>query len=313
MLSSNYISVNRIFAKLRRDYGLDNINESDVIEWAAEALEAIGAITLYEQSVAFIEVKNFQCSLPFGLHSIHQIARNNCWQGDPCDVCKTVVEEIPQEESCNKPVPLDCNGQPLTEYEVAYYRPYFDLRLEHFWWSNSKTRQGCFTPVRPTNHSFFSGLICQEEGQEVYTNCSDEYTVVANSNLRFSFQEGQIALSYYKQQLDEEGYPMIPDEYSYTTAITKYIILKLSEREFYNNREGSGARVQKAEADWHWYCKQAANAAMIPKLDEWQNILNQRNRMIPKLNRYFGFFGNLSKIEGRKYNDPDSRNKPYFR
>jgi hypothetical protein len=88
--------------------------------------------------------------------------------------------------------------------------------------------------------------------------------------------------------------------------------MKLMEREFYANRDGSVGKLQKAEQDWQWYCKQARNRAMMPKgVDQWQNILEQRNYMLPRINRYYGFFGKMSRPESRKFNDPDFRN--YFR
>ena len=44
----NYISVDRVLAKLYRELGVEDLNEIDTIEQIGEALEAIGAITLYE-------------------------------------------------------------------------------------------------------------------------------------------------------------------------------------------------------------------------------------------------------------------------
>jgi hypothetical protein len=86
----------------------------------------------------------------------------------------------------------------------------------------------------------------------------------------------------------------------------------MMEREFYSNRDGSATKLQKAEQDWHWYCKQARNRAMMPKgVDQWQNIMEQRQYMLPRNTRYYGFFGKMSRPESRKFDDPDFRN--YFR
>ena len=45
--SLQYTTLDRILSKLYRDLGLEEISETDVVEWAGEALEAIGAVTLY--------------------------------------------------------------------------------------------------------------------------------------------------------------------------------------------------------------------------------------------------------------------------
>lgn len=323
-----YTSIDRIISKVIRDLGVDNVNEGDLVEWTAEALEAIGAVTMYEEAVAFIEVKNHQCELPVGLHSIIQVARNYCFSdyGREDPFCpQKVVESVEERhinpcsceakncENCSRIdyVLLDCEGKPITGYDVAYYRPYFDLQYEYNLWCSNNFYRGCYTPVRLTNHTFFNTIVCEERNM-VYCNyhdAQDEYTVIQGKLLRFSFQDGSIALSYLRQVVDEEtGYPMIPDHFSYTTAITKYITLRIMEREFYANREGAAQRMQKAESDWHWYCKQAGNHAMMPKgIDQWQNIMEQRQYMLPRTRNYYSFFGKMSRPEQRKWNDPDGR------
>lgn len=344
MKQVKYTSIDRIFAKLIRDLGLETVNEGDIIEWTGEALEAIGAVTLYEEAVAFIEVKNHQANIPSGLHSIIQIAKNHCCSG-PKDsiedlVCpQKVIENIDPVDEPRKINPcncdnqytcdcngtkvdytlLDCNGQPINAYDIAYYRPYFDLQYEYNLWRGSRYYGSCYSPVRLSNNTFFNSIVCREQEDNyynthnIYNTHRDEYTIIKGEILRFSFKEGSIALSYLRQVVDKEtGYPMIPDSYSYTTAITKYITMKVMEREFYAGREGSAGRLQKAEADWQWYCKQAGNRAMMPEgIDDYQDILEQRNYIVPNLRHYYSFFGKLNTPENRSWNDPDRRN--YFR
>lgn len=318
-----YTSIDRIFSKLQRDLGVEEINEGDVIEWSGEALEAIDAHTLYEESVCFIEVINHQCILPAGLHAIIQVARNNMWDGQitgtssvlcPQAIIDANTTDTSEEKGPTIPVQIDCKGMPINDYDLAYYRPFFDLQYEYFEWCNSNYYHNNYTPVRLADHSFFDSVVCQENDDNVnglYSNTEDEYTVINEGKaLRFSFKEGSVAISYTRQQIDSTtGYPLIPDQFSYVTAVTKYSTLRIMERFWYMGREGYGDKVRKAEADWQWYCKQAGNRAMMPNgVDQLQNILDQRNYLLPRLHRYYGFFGNLGRMEKRKYNDPDSRN-----
>ena len=80
MKDFRYVSIYRILDKLRRDLRMDELSVSDVIEWSAEALEAIGAVTQYEDAIAFIEIKNYTCCIPNGTYQIKQVARNNCFK-----------------------------------------------------------------------------------------------------------------------------------------------------------------------------------------------------------------------------------------
>lgn len=297
-----YVSADRIISKIYRDLGIEEISETDMIEWTGEALEGIGAITLYEEAVAFVEVENHTADLPCGLHSIMQVARNNFWSKDNKSLCPANIitdcetEDIKPGCGCApgcKPVPLDCKGSPLTDYEVAYYRPYFDLQYEYWGWMGSNYYRTQYTPVRLSNNSFF-GTVVYPEDQKLYHSAVDEYTL-SGGKLTFSFKEGSVAIAYNRQVVDQEtGYPMIPDDYSVITAITMYIIMKYMARMWYMGREGYSDKFQKAEQDWQFYCKQAGNTLlMIYGEDEHQQQLDGRKQMIPDHNKYYRNFGNL--------------------
>lgn len=314
-----YTTLDRVIAKLYRDLGLDEISETDVIEWSGEALEGIGTVTLYEEAVAFIEVKNHQAILPNGLHSIIQLARNNQWVKGvtgvcpkdiitPCPIDIEVPTEVPTDD-CLSPVVLDCHGTPITDYELAYYRPYFDLQYEYNGWNGHSNNVEHFSPIRLANHTFFQTIVCPEDKQVYTGSCIDEYTIQGDV-LKFSFQEGQVALAYHRQKVDPEtGYPMVPDDYSVITAITMYITMKYMGRLYYNGREGYADKFQKAESDWQWYCKQASNNSMIPHgLDQYQNLLEGRHRMIPNHNSYYGFFGKMGRKDSTRWKDSDGKN-----
>jgi hypothetical protein len=313
-------SLDVVFVRLRR-LGFSDTHEKDVVEWSGEALEAIGVITQYEEAVCFMEVKNFQATMPIGSNSIIQLARNNCFCGtNESAVCaKDILAQcVPQainkeafDFSTGVPVPIDCFGEPIDEYSLAYYRPFFDLQYEYSPWKTSSIYKNCFSPIRLTNHTFFDTLVCREEDEErIYHETIDEYNIYGGDTLRFSFKSGQVALAYTRVALDKEtGYPLIPDNISYITAIVYYIIWKLMEKEYYRGTLGSEGRMLTAEKQWIHYCNQAGNKSlMIEGIDEHQNFLDQRSYVLPRVNRYHGFFGKLGTPENRKYNDPDSKN-----
>jgi len=303
-----YVSVDRIISKLYRDLGIEEMSETDIIEQIGEALEGIGAITLYEEALAFAEVKDHHADIPCGLHDIIQIARNNFWSKKNETLCPAeIICDAPVEEICEETEPvcgcvsLDCYGNPIPQEEIAVYRPYFDLQYEYSGWMGSRTYIQQYTPVRLSNHTFFNSLVCKEDNR-LYTGVQDEYTIVADK-LRFSFKEGSIAIAYHRQVLDPEtGYPMIPDDYSVITAITMYITMKYMARLWYMGREGYGDKYQKAEQDWHWYCKQAGNNMMITYGDdEFQRQLDASKQMIPNSRKYYGYFGRLGVPESNAW------------
>lgn len=296
-----YTTVDRIFTKLIRE-GTSTFSEDDVIEWIGEALEFIGAAPYYEEAVAFVEVKNHQCDVPKGLHAIVQIAKDNRWREDPYCPAKAIIASK-TETQISIPVVLDCNGQPLSEYDLAYYRPYFDLKAETLGWCFSDGFRRRFTPIRLSTSSLFGKLVCETNEKLHAVDCKDSYQVIQRKTLRFSFERGGVLIAYTRQVRDvNTGYPLIPDNISYTTAIVRYLDYMIARRDYKNNREGAKGQLDTFERDWQWYCKQATNVDLMPNgIDEHQNLLDQRSYLLPR-KPYYGFFGNLNTPENRVWN-----------
>ena len=300
---------------------MDNFSESDVIEWTGEALEAIDAVTMLEECVEFSEVKNHMVELPKFTNSIVMIAEHN---GDyinttPLNIIESLEEnsktcEHKTDCSCEnvtqKYIPVDHTGYPIFDGDVYEWQPNINVQAEYINWSTCDVYKDKWTPVRLANHAFFNSIVCQEpDSDKLYQNSRSEYTIIGGKGIRFSFQTGYVAISYLRQKLDENNYPMIPDHYAYTTAITKYVTMKLMERLWYSGREGYERKVAKAEQDWQWYCKQAGNRGIMPNgIDQFQNMLDQSQYLLPRMFRYNQFFKDMSRPESRKYNDPDGRN-----
>ena len=160
-----YTSIETIFSKFQRDLRGTDISEADLVEWTAEALGFMKVVELQEEALAFIEVENYQAEIPYGFQGVIQIARNNDWTPYdkentgtcPCDI----LEETPQEEQVTPPVFVDCQGNIIGDAEIAYYRPYFDLRYEYAMWAGSGYYKEKFTPVRLANHTFLGTLVAE--------------------------------------------------------------------------------------------------------------------------------------------------------
>jgi hypothetical protein len=133
----------------------------------------------------------------------------------------------------------------------------------------------------------------------------DEYTIVGD-RLRFSFKDGFVAIPYVRQKIDSTtGFPMVPDNIYARSAINYYVIWKMKERECWSHREGSCQLAEKAEKKWEDYIKKFKNHAKMPKgVDQHQNLMEQSRYMLPRLKRYYGFFGKLGTKENRPFNQP---------
>ena len=310
---TQYTSMETIFSKFYRDLRGTDISESDLVEWTAEALGFMKIAEIQEEALAFIEVKDYVAEIPCGFQAVIQIARNNRWNSfdkENTGTCPSNFEEYISEDTTvvnpldynplSPNVFVDCQGSIIGDHEVAYYRPYFDLQYEYYGWTNSNLYKDRFTPVRLANHSFMGNLVARESNRDIYTNVEDEYTIAGgfpNIHIRTSFKEGEIALAYLRSVTDlETGYPVIPDEIEFITAITYYIKWKMAERLRWSGREGFNLEAQDAEQKGMKYMRMALNKMKMPNgIDQHQNMLEQTFYLIPNHRKYYGFFGKIDR------------------
>ncbi len=312
MSKLKYITIDRIFSRLNRDLKGTELNESDVIEWIGEALEFLEVPQILEEDVRFLQVKDYHADMPDNLHLLTQIARNTTYSEniETLEKCPTEIVvpdsagetdydgtlgDAPVEETLDADCTLDC--ETLNQ---------LDLDWTYTIWTSSEYYLRNYTPVRLATGTFFNSLVCKEKDESLYATCEDEYTIIGTTEkkLRFNFIEGQVAVAYLKNSVDKEtGYPLIPDNISYVTAITYYIKWKIAEMYEWSGREGWAGKAEKAEAKWLKYVRQAKNYMKMPKtLDEFQNLLEQTHYLIPDHKKYYGFFGNLGKNKTRNFN-----------
>ncbi len=299
MENLEYTTIDRVLSKLYRDLKEEDLNESDVIEWAGEALSFMKVPGLSEQMVSFLEVKDFEVSIPTGLQMILQIARDNEWS-------KSIKTEYQPVEDKEEMPPYEVgNFWKYAEKEYHWnHRPStlrFNLRLAESIWANSSVYKNRFSAVRLANHTFFNSIVCKNKYdiEPCYQNC-DEYTIVgtAEKKLRFSFKEGLVAVAYLRTALDAEtGYPMIPDNIDCISAITYYIKWKIAEQRSWQGREGYINLGDRAEQRWIKHLKQFKNHMKMPKsIDDYQDLLEQSYHIVPDHKKYFRFFGNMGEL-----------------
>ena len=69
-----FCSLKEVIARVYRDLDLkDTSRVFDFIEWCADAIERIGAITQYESTVEKLTISNYRVALPCNFHQLNQI------------------------------------------------------------------------------------------------------------------------------------------------------------------------------------------------------------------------------------------------
>lgn len=112
--------------------------------------------------------------------------------------------------------------------------------------------------------------------------------------LKTSFKTGTVYISYNAFPLDEDGFPLIPDNAMFKEACFWYIAMQLCLPDWFS---GKSSRYEEARDKWNFYCKAAAAAANSPDITRLENIKNQWVRLLPNINRGSSFFIDLNKQE----------------
>jgi len=278
-----YTNIERILSKFKRELKTASLDEGDAIEWIGEAMEFLTVAKTLENLMEYKEVVNYHCDIPDNTVSILQIAKDKDYVDTQINYCQDEAEtedttSTGENPYCSGdthpanlagyPVPLDCQGNFLMDVDVSYFRPFTDLEYWYDIGGLGIDKSSRFTPVRLTNKMFFSEPVIDT----MYRDTPYEYSIIERKKLRFNFKDGWVLVAFKSLPLDERGYPLIPDNISYITAITYYIKWRIAEYHFWNGREHFSTIVEKMDKQWRYYAGQAKNSEKMPTVDELENI-----------------------------------------
>ena len=290
-----------IIRKLFRDLNPSGDNWiDDAIEWVGEALEHIGASSQLEKNVCVVSIKNFKGTLPSNLAYINQVAVNSASSpaiASELDVLLSQISDL-NYLIANDPS-INLTNQ-LRDFNVRA------AILENIYMS---TTQGLIA-LNYCTTNFPEAADCPSCSQEFIVG--NECYYVEGGRIKTSFANGLVCLSYMSFPVDDDGYPLIPDDISFKEALFWYVYKKLLLGNTSINTP-NGIDYVFAETQWKYYCTQARNAANYPDIDRYESFLDQWVRLIPNINRHDELFGTLNVRENLyrgKYNRTNIESLP---
>ena len=110
-----------------------------------------------------------------------------------------------------------------------------------------------------------------------------------------------IEIAYRAIKVDNEGYPMIPDNGTYAEALEAYIKLKVYTVLFEQNKVNN-AVLQNAQQEYCWAVGAAQTELVMPSIDEMQSITNLWNQLLVRTSEHqTGFKTEGTKEKWRKH------------
>ncbi len=148
-------------------------------------------------------------------------------------------------------------------------------------------------PLSYGSSTFPEGIHCEDCVNSI-SNAKDSY-IIDCDYIKTSFPTGQICLTYKAFPVDDECYPLVPDDISYKEAMFWYIFKKMLLGGF--QKPNLKMDYPQAEQLWSKYCAQARANAVFPDIDRMESFMNQWVRLVPDLNRHEFFFEELNTRE----------------
>lgn len=111
--------------------------------------------------------------------------------------------------------------------------------------------------------------------------------------ITFNIKHGKVCLSYYAFPLDDEGYPLIPDDLKYKRAVSSYLQYKMDYIMWRQDLLDDKVYV-KSEQDWMWNVASAASHLKMPDVNQMEGMRRQFTKMIVRNQDFRTAFANIS-------------------
>lgn len=114
------------------------------------------------------------------------------------------------------------------------------------------------------------------------------YKIQGNCIFTAPLEQGQIEIAYQAMPMDEEGYPLIPNNSSYSRALEAYI-----KREWFtilfDQGKLNGQVLARADQEYSFYVGQAQSEIIMPTIDQMEAISNMWNTLLSRDEHRHGF------------------------
>jgi hypothetical protein len=121
-----------------------------------------------------------------------------------------------------------------------------------------------------------------------------------NNYITFNVKEGNVCMAYWAFPLDEEGFPLIPDDVKYKRACSNYLQYRI---DYIMWRQDLIADKVYAESkqEWEWGIASASSHIKMPDLNQMEMLRTMSTKMIVRTNEFKTAFSqlNVSGYRGR--------------
>lgn len=128
------------------------------------------------------------------------------------------------------------------------------------------------------------------------TYSKDFSYTVESGVIKTSFRNDDVIISYTSLPVDDEGYPLVPDNIKVKMAIEYYILNRFLEP-LYDVGKITDKAFQRIEQKKMWYMGAANSSSQLAGMDHLESTMNAVNRLLINNRAHSEGFKNLNKKE----------------
>jgi hypothetical protein len=288
------VSSKQIIAKVITDLRLreEDHRISDMTEWVGEALDTIGAIRQYNIKVTgkegepLLTISNYQAKLPDNIIKPIFIQYSNRVDGPfvPIKWNTNPISFRGEETAVNSTTNL------MGTNDVTYFT--MDLMGITFEEAMTLLAEDPAFAARVNAIMISDNILISRVVDANFFSTSLKYTI-NNNYIKMNVPDGYIRMVYTSIPVDEDNYPLVPDDSSFRDAIYWYIVTKLYYPDWVNGTIRDRV-YEHAESKWRFFAKQAYAVALMPDLGQLESMKDQWNKLFPELYEFDANFSQLS-------------------
>lgn len=242
MYNGKHKSFKSVLYRLTKHAFCSDLAEEQAADYALELLRRLQLPFAFKDEPKYINIKSYRAKIPNDLIFINGI--------------RYLISDLPTQ------IVYDTTPDFIVDQNLISY------------FSDANTK---WLPVKYTGDIYHSTYHCNGNTTQQYDT---DITYTINNNYIFlSTESGVIEVSYRSLILDDEGYPLIPDNQSFEDALYYYILKEHLYGSFIVGKVPKGV-YEKIEQDYEWYVGKATNNLKLAGIDHWEETMNGIRRLI---------------------------------
>ena len=269
-MANNYISLQVIADKTLRHPMMAGISFEAIIDYAIDFMRIVQCPGFFEEKCVPIEITNYKGALPNDFYEVNQIRLNKL-------LSKIPKYELSYRTNEDGSFVLDKDGNKIPN---------------NFYVQVGYTDIECYknAPFRYATNTFHMS--------DMKSNIDLTYKI-QGGYIFTSIKEGVIELSYQAILIDEEGFPMIPDNSKFTRALEAYI-KKQWFTILFDMGKLQGPVLQNVQQEYAWAVGACESEFQKMTLDKAESFYNSWRTLIPRTREHFKGFATNSIRENLK-------------